>query len=236
MRPDDLLEFGRQMYTRSHNVASWASDQTIRHGLELDEVALVEQPPAKCGKLLLLNVGGGREAVSLAQMGFDVTGVDFVPAMIDAAIANAERAGVRIEGIVQEISRLDMPSESFNVVWLSSAMYSCIPTRARRVAFLRRVHRALKPGGYFLCQFHWGTPEKFSRKAERVRRAFGILTLGNRTYEPGHALWQSVEFIHGFQSEDELRDEFAAGGFRLAYLHISASLPRGEAMLAKDNS
>ena len=234
MKPDDLVEFGRQMYARPHNVASWASSQTMLGGLCPEELALVEQLPTKRGKLLLLGVGGGREAIPLAQMGFDVTGVDFVPAMVDKAKANAERAGVHIEGIVQEISRLDVPPASFDVVWLMVAMYSCVPTRARRVAFLRRVHRALKPGGHFLCQFYWGMHDRFSRKAEWVRRAFALLTLGNCTYEPGDILMHHIEFIHGFQSEDELRAEFTAGGFRVTYLHIGDPMPRGEVVLVKD--
>jgi len=235
MKPDDLVEYSRQTYARSHNVASWASDMNVRPGLRPEELALVEQLPKRGTlRVLLLGVGGGREAIPLAQMGFDVTGVDFIPAMIEAAKANADHAGVCIEGIVQEISRLDVPAESFDVVWLSAAMYSCMPTRARRVAFLRRVRHALKPGGHFLCQFHWGAPDKFSRKAEWVRRAFALLTLGNRTYEPGDTLWHNIEFIHGFQSEEELRAEFVAGGFRIVYLHISDPMPRGEAALVKD--
>ena len=67
-----------------------------------------------------------------------------------------------------------------------------------------------------------------------MRRAFALFTLGNRTYEPGDVLWGNVEFIHGFQSEDELRAEFAAGGFRVAYLHIGDPMPRGEVVLVKE--
>jgi SAM-dependent methyltransferase len=234
MSPDDLVEFSRQTYARPNNVASWASEQLIREGLNPEETALVEQLPAKDGKLLLLGVGGGREAIPLAQMGFDVTGTDFVSSMIEAAKANAERAGVQIHGFVQELSRLEVPPESYDVVWLSARMYSCIPTRIRRVEFLQRVHRALRPGGHFFCQFYWGAPEKFSSGVEWVRRAFSIFTLGNRAYEPGDALLNNIEFIHGFQSEDELRTEFAAGGFHLAHLHISDPRPSGQAVLVKD--
>ena len=54
---------------------------------------------------------------------------------------------------MQEISRLDVPAGAYDVVWLSRAMYSCVPTRARRVEMVRRIARALKPGGFFLCQF-----------------------------------------------------------------------------------
>ena len=147
MRPDDLVEFGRQTYTRPHNVASWGRSDLVERGLRPDETALLEKLPLKEGRLLLLGVGGGREAIPLARMGFDVTGVDFVPGMVELAKENAAQRGVRIEGLVQEISRLDVPASSYDVVWLCAAMYSCVPTRQRRVAMLRRIRQALRPGG-----------------------------------------------------------------------------------------
>ncbi len=69
-----------------------------------------------------------------------------------------------------------------------------------------------------------------------MRRAFALLTLGHRTYEPGDMLMHHIEFIHGFQSEDELRAEFTAGGFRVAYLRIDDPMPRGEMVLVKDEA
>jgi SAM-dependent methyltransferase len=236
MKPDDLVEFGRQMYARPHNVASWASDQNVRPGLCPEELALVEQLPTKRGKLLLLDIGGGREAIPLARAGFLVTGVDFIPGMVEQAKANAEKAGVRIEGLVQEISSLDVAPQSYDVVWLSAAMYSCVPTRRRRIAMLKRIHRALRPGGYFLCQFHWGGGEPPGPRREWLKRAFALLTLGNLTYEPGDMLWADIEFIHGFRSQAELRAEFTAGGFRVTYLHIGDPIPRGEVVLVKDEA
>lgn len=153
MKPDDLVEFGRQMYARPHNVAEWASDPVVGPGLRPEELALIEQLPTKSGKLLLLDVGGGREAIPLARAGFLVTGVDFIPGMVEQAKANAEKAGVRLEGLVQEISGLDVAPESYDVVWLSAAMYSSVPTRRRRIAMLKRIHRALHPAATFSANF-----------------------------------------------------------------------------------
>jgi len=233
LRPDDLVEFGRQMYMRPHNVTAWSRDDLVQPGLNLDEQILLDKLPLKQGRLLLLGAGGGREAIPLAQAGFAVTGVDFVPEMIEQAKANAEKAGVRLEGLVQEISRLDVPSESYDVVWLSAAMYSCVPTRQRRIAMLKRIHGALRSGGYFLCQFHWGGGEPLSRRGEWLKRAFAWLTLGNLTWEPGDMLWGNVEFIHGFQSEAELLAEFIAGGFAVVDLRVHEHIPRGEAILRR---
>jgi len=233
MRPDDLVEFGRQMYTRPHNVESWGRPDLVNRGLNDAEIALLEKLPMKEGRLLLLGVGGGREAIPLARMGFDVTGVDFVPSMVEKAKENAAQRGVKIEGLVQEISELDVPAGSYDVVWLCAAMYSCVPTRQRRVAMLRRVRRALRLGGHFLCQFHWGTQYQHSPKVELARRLVAYLALGNLSYEPGDMLWHNIEFIHGFLSEEELRSEFEAGGFEVVHLHISDRMARGGAVLLK---
>jgi SAM-dependent methyltransferase len=233
LRPDDLVELGRQMYARPHTIAAWSGNDLVQTGLTAQEQSLLNKLPLKQGRLLLLDVGGGREAIPLAQAGFSVTGVDFVPAMVEQAKANAEKAGVCIEGLVQEISRLDVPPESYDVVWLSGAMYSCVPTRRRRIAMLERIHRALSPGGYFLCQFHWGGGEPLSPRREWLKRAFALLSLGNVTYEPGDMLWQSVEFIHAFRAEAELRAEFTTGGFAVLDLRVYERIPRGDAILAR---
>ena len=233
MRPDDLVEFGRQMYTRPHNVASWGQPDLVDRGLSPDETALLEHLPHKEGRLLLLGVGGGREAIPLAQMGFAVTGVDFIPEMVEKARENAAQRGVKIEGLVQEISKLDVPTGAYDVVWLCAAMYSCVPTRSRRVAMLRRIRRGLRPGGHFVCQFHWGTQYQHSPKVELARRLVAYLTLGNLSYEKGDMLWFNIEFIHGFLSEEKLRSEVEAGGFEVIHLHISDRMARGGAVLLK---
>lgn len=234
MSSDDLVEFSRQHYAKPTSIDGWNRDDLVAGGLNSDEQQLLEHIPLRTGQLLLLLVGGGREAIPFAQMGFDVTGVDFIPAMVERAIANAARHNAPIHGIVQDIAALDVPAEVYDIVWLFAAMYSCLPTRDRRVQMLQRVRRALKPGGYFACQFHWDTRQAFSRKGERLRQIIACLTMGNRSYERGDMLWGYVEFIHAFSSESDLLAEFAAGGFDVAWLNIPTDMHmRGEALLQK---
>lgn len=233
MKPDDLIEFSRQSYHSKEDVESWAVDDLVDSGLAPDELDLLADLPKKTGKLLLLGVGGGRDAIALAKLGFDVTGVDYVPEMVDRAMENARKRGVPIEGMVQEISKLDVPSGIYDVVWISRSMYSCIPTRVRRVEMVSRVANALMPGGYFLCQFHRGDNHQYSEKGMLLRKLIAALTLGNREIEPGDHLFLNVEFLHEFHSLEELRSEIEDGGLVVTRFQTEVNPTRAGAVCRK---
>jgi SAM-dependent methyltransferase len=215
MKPDDLVEFTRQYYARPRSIGYWGKKDLLESGLVPDELCLLEKIPFRSGRMLVLCLGGGRDALAFAKMGFEVTGVDYVPEMVERAKAGAAERGLRIEGLVQDMSRLDLPIGVYDAAWLSAMMYSSIPTRARRIKVLRSIASALKPGGYFACQF-WYEPEMPRRpSAHLLRQAFACLTLGNVRYEPGDRLAANSEFYHVFSSSDEARPEFKEGGFEV---------------------
>jgi SAM-dependent methyltransferase len=183
------------------------------------------------GRLLVLGVGTWREAIRFAQMGYEVAGVDFVPEMVRKATENSSRRGLKIEGLVQEISKLTVPKNSCDVIWLSSSMYSSVPTRGRRVEMLHRIRHAVRPEGRVVCQFHVGEGERFSAKASLTRKIAALVTGGNLKYEPGDMLWNRVEFIHAFSSEEEVRSELSEGGVEILYMDASKERMRGGAVL-----
>ena len=220
MKPDDLVEFSRQSYATLEDVEAWGEDDLVDSGLSEEERNLINAVPESSGKLLLLGVGGGREAIPFARMGFQVTGVDFVPAMVEKAKKNAVKREVQIQGLVQEISQLDLPPESFDVIWLSRSMYSAVPTRTRRVEMIRRITKSLKPGGILLCQFHAGSAPLYSPRGKTLRRMIAA-ALGNLSYEDGDSLWLNVEFIHIFESEQAVKSEIEAGGLSVIQFHTN---------------
>lgn len=213
MRPDDLMEFSRQNYAKEHSVENWSDDQIVDSGLYPHEKELLKKINLKGGRLLLLGLGGGREAIPLSKLGFKVTGIDFIHRMVEQAKRNAERQGVKIEGLVQDLSHLSLPDNEFDVAWLSAAMYSCVPTQKRRVSMLKKIHHSLKPGGYFILGFFWNPHEKRTSRTHRINKVIAHLTWGNREYEPGDSLRFNQEFIHQFSSIDKLKSEFMAGDF-----------------------
>jgi SAM-dependent methyltransferase len=166
-------------------------------------------------------------------MGFRVTGVDYVAEMVERAKQNTARRGIWFEGLVQEISHLDVPLNSYNVVWLSRSMYSCVPTRARRVEMVRRIARTLQPGGFFLCQFHWDPKYHLTWKGRFVRLLIAACTLGNTAYQEGDILWGNVEFVHAFTSEEEVRSELKEGGLSVISIQTGPNSIRGGAICIK---
>ena len=69
MSPDELVEFSRQYYAKLTSIDGWNREVVITAGLNPAEQQLIEHLPIRKGQLLLLNLGGGREAIPLAQMG-----------------------------------------------------------------------------------------------------------------------------------------------------------------------
>lgn len=231
MRPDDLIEFSRQTYAKARSVDAWNQPEILEMGLSPAETALLEKLPAVKGKLLLLGVGSGREAIAFGKRGYEVTGVDFIPRMLTNAEKNAARCGLEFNGLLQNISALNVPADSFDLIWLSVSLYSAIPTRTRRIEMLRRIAKALVSSGYLVCQFHWDELRPNSHLAERFRKLIAFLTAGHLDYEPGDQLWGNVEFMHAFSDLDKLKTEFESAGFELVDFHISKENLSGGAVL-----
>lgn len=232
MRPDDLTEFGKLSYSRSTSINEWTGSSVIQSGLKTEERSLIGKIPVNKGSLLLLGIGGGREAIPFAKLGFKITGLDFIPEMVKKAGENMEKAGFKMEGLVQDLLDLKLDKEHFDVVWLSSLMYSSIPTRRKRIVMSGRIFDSLKPGGYFACQFHWSEKKGRSLLAEFLRKLTALITMGNFRYQRGDKLWYNLEFTHIFSSKEELSSEFEESGFKITDLNISGQ-SNGEILLYK---
>ncbi|MBC8446884.1 MAG: class I SAM-dependent methyltransferase [Chloroflexi bacterium] len=234
MRPADMVEFSRQAYERGSYTYGDLNDPDA--GLTGDEMVLWEKVPCRTGRVLVLGGGGGREAITFARQGFEVTGVDFSEGMLARARESMAQRGLDFQGWTGDISQLEAPVESFDVVWISMFLYSVVLGRQRRVEMLRRIRKALKPGGVLVCSFYWDPGARASRKGELLRKAVAWLTLGNTAYENGDILLGTIEFRHAFWAEEDLRAEFAAGGFEVLYLTIFDRMRRGGAVLRKPDS
>ena len=218
MRPDDLVEFGRQNYARPEGIQYWGNDDYVSLGLTAVEKTLLKKTNLTQGNVLVLCLGGGREAIPLAKMGFSVTGVDYIPELVKIAQENAAKQGVLLNAQVGEFIHFVPPPSTFNLIWLSDRMYSSVATRRKRIEVLNRMHTSLVPGGWFICGFCWLPSNEFSPRVERMRKLVAYLSRGNLCYEAGDKLFG--QFIHTYGDKSELASEFTAGGFTLTALHL----------------
>ncbi len=103
------------------------------------------------GRALDLGCGEGVYATWLAQQGYEVVGIDFVPDALAEARARATRAGVEVELHEGDVVAYEAPA-AFDVV-LDSGCLHHLPRRSR-AAYRQRLDQWLAPGGdYVLVHF-----------------------------------------------------------------------------------
>ena len=213
-RPDDFLARTHGFYTDARCVADLV--EKSQRGLAPYEASLLDKFAPCAGVALVLGCGAGREAIALAKRGWQVVGLDVVPALIDAASANAVRAGVRVDWHCQDMTRGFVVDRSFDLACLFGYVYNLIPDRQRRVRLLSACRQHLNDDGVCLLNFAQGPPASDrERRAHRWRRRLARLAGGNRECQLGDHWWGDRLFVHVFATVDELIEEAAEAGFHL---------------------
>ena len=106
-------------------------------------------------RVLDVATGSGNAALAAARRGCDVTGVDYVPALLDRARLRAQSEELRIEFVEGDAEALPLPDGSFDVVTsVFGSMFA--PNQEKTAAELARV---VKPGGRIGIVAH--TPDGF---------------------------------------------------------------------------
>lgn len=102
------------------------------------------------GRALDLACGEGRNAVWLAERGWEVTGVDFADVGLDKARGLAAARGVDPTWVEADLLDYDPPPEAFDLVVI---LYLQLPADERR-RVLRSAAAAIAPGGTLLVVAH----------------------------------------------------------------------------------
>jgi len=104
------------------------------------------------GKALDLGVGQGRNAIYLAQHGWDVTGVDITEVGIEQARARARELGLKLTLVLQDADVFNYGREQWDLV-------TVIYFNPRPYA--KRIQTALKPGGVVVVEgYHRNATKK----------------------------------------------------------------------------
>lgn len=122
--------------------------QRVKWFQKLDGRIRQQYPERTRADIRILDVGTGPGffAVILAEAGYDVTAVDYTPAMLDQAKANAGALADRIRFLRMDGQDLEFPDNTFDVV-ISRNLTWGLEHPKRAYASWKRV---LKPGGLLL--------------------------------------------------------------------------------------
>ena len=132
-------------------------------------------------QVLEVGCGPGHLSMELTRHGFDVTGLDLDPAMIERARANAARGGGQIEPMfaVGDVAALPHPDQSFDLVVSTLSMHHW----ADPTAGLAEINRVLRPRGRALIwdlgsgirPFHGHMPDPVEHLHDSPLRIVGVV-------------------------------------------------------------
>lgn len=135
--------------SRAFYRALGATGLAIRTKPEWDAqiVAAVRELLPPSGRVLDVGCGYGRIAIPLAELGYDVTGLDIAPNLLRAARREAARRRLAIRLDQGSMTELPYPPASFDAVLCLWTAFHELLEEAEQVAALREMRRALRPGG-----------------------------------------------------------------------------------------
>ncbi|MBN1272893.1 MAG: class I SAM-dependent methyltransferase [Candidatus Aminicenantes bacterium] len=102
-------------------------------------------PPG--GQALDVGSGMGRNAIHLAGLGWDVTGIDLSAKGLEVMQANAEKAGLKVRTVKTSYEEFDFGKERWDLV---AMILSWAPVED--AGFLFRLKESIRPGGYIVFE------------------------------------------------------------------------------------
>jgi len=208
--------------------AKWGAGPEVRRlvaessaGLEAWEKDVFDRLVKPGGRVLVVGCGAGRVALALAAA-FRVTGIDFVPALVDEARRLAAAGGVAATFEVATVEGLAAHAPAtFDAVLVAAPVYEQTPGRQRRVAFLRALAGLCAPDGLIVLCAGWhrdrGPRRALIDGARWLLRRLGVRNVA----EPGDRFLYHLSmisdhttscFLHGFQRPAEIAAEIRRAG------------------------
>ncbi len=103
----------------------------------------------KPGEAVDLGMGQGRNAIFLAQRGWQVTGVDLSDVGVAEAKKRAAELGVKLETVVEDLDKYDFGRERWDLITL---FYMHAWFHLSKTDPASRLRDALKPGGLLVIE------------------------------------------------------------------------------------
>jgi SAM-dependent methyltransferase len=211
----------------------------VSKGLGVAEDKLISKY-IKRGRILDLACGAGREGIALAKKGFEVVGIDVVPAMVLRAKENSKVHGVRgrTRFDVSDAATLDFEDGSFDAAVFLGNGIEHTRGRLKRISVLREIARVLKPKGILVLTTHtrgyrfryrlyWTFVNGFRAARKELTGRYGDMKPGDRfTRHISNARTKGKVFIHIYNYGEAL-EEIERGGFILVEARCASEIEAG---------
>ena len=221
MPAEELTRLIRVHYESMYrNAAAQYSSEVLEWGLEPWEEEVVVQHKILSGTTIVLGAGVGRESIALAQRGLRVIGLDINHDALSLAARTARAKSADVAFIQGSFLALPIVTGQMDYLVLSGIMYSSVPGRRARQAWLRNLSTLLRAGGVAMVSFLIDRTRKsdLSRLTYRLSSWLAGLPGANAAYQPGDQL-SSGHFLHAFLTEEELRSEMTETGATIVQLN-----------------
>jgi ubiquinone/menaquinone biosynthesis C-methylase UbiE len=122
----------------------------------------------KISTVLDVGCGTGSHAILLAEMGYNVTGIDLSSKMLQIAVNKAEEQKKKIEFLQGDIRHIDAPGKYDAVIAMFNVMGYLTKNEDIEQA-LKSIHRHLNPGGLFVWDAWFGPAVLNEKPGEREK-------------------------------------------------------------------
>lgn len=171
------------------------SEPGYTYGTEPNEFVAAMAGRIPPGRILSLAEGEGRNAVYLASLGYQVTGVDGSDVGLRKARELAAERGVTITTIQADLSTFEIEENQWDGI---VASYCHLPSAIRTPLF-RAAVRGLKPGGVFVLEAY--SKEQLSYGTGGPQSPDMLMSLDDLTQELA-----GLEFVHAVTVVRDVRE------------------------------
>lgn len=131
-------------------------------------------PQHKDARILELCCGTGRLTFPIAEAGYDITGIDFTPSMLEQAKRKASEKGLHVTFIEADMRMLDL-SEKFDLIFIPFNSIHHLYQNEDVFRTFQGVKNHLKDGGLFLLDCY--NPDmRFITEAEKEQKQIAEYT------------------------------------------------------------
>jgi len=213
--PDELNAYTAERYDDSQFIGSV---EHIQSGLFDWEAPIVERYFREGSRILVAAAGAGREILALRKAGFHPDGFECNPQLIRIGQDTFQLLGETYpvtQCLPDKVPQGPRIYEGLLVGWTG---YAHIPTKARRIQFLQKLHERALPHSALIASFftrdHGSRYRAISHGTAKISRFIsfahnaGPVELGDDIHPIG--------YVHRFTRE-EIEAELKAAGFQMMY-------------------